>query len=338
VRDIKIHPRDHDLIVATHGRGIWILDDITPLRKIAQATKSEVHLFEPRPAVRWTTWNRDANRGSKVFVADNPPYGALVYYYLKSAPVQPVTLAISDERGNVIRTLRPTDTRAGVNLTAWDLRHETAQAPAGGRGGGRGGGAAPWAVPGPYMVTLRAAGQEVRAPVRVEPDPRITLASADYVAQTDAALQLRDLIVQADRALARMDAVRNQLQQLDAALRVADQTGAVKAADGSSSLADAMGTVRTALQKVVQLRDEKMTRPIQGLGYRQYPRLREELNSLAGQINGAAAPPTKSQLLRLGELRAETGQVVTDVETTLNTVIRDVNSKIAGKPFIIIPE
>lgn len=336
VRDIKIHPREHDLIVATHGRGIWILDDVTPLRQIAAALNTDVQLFQPRPAVRWTTWNRDANRGSKVYVAENPPYGALLYYYLKAAPTQPVTLTISDETGNVMRTLRPADARAGVNRMAWDLRHESPQAAAG--GGGRGGGAAPWAVPGQYTVTLRAAGQELRAPVLVNADPRINLARADYVAQTAAALQLRDLIGQADRALARMDAVRNQLQQLDAAMRVADQTGAVKAAEGSASLADAMSTVRAALQKVLELRDEKMTRPIQGLGYRQFPRLREELNSLSGQINGAAAPPTRSQLLRLNELRGETTQVMSEVDATLNAVIRDVNTKIAGKPFIIITE
>lgn len=336
VRDIKIHPREHDLIVATHGRGIFILDDITPLRRIATAAAGAAHLFEPRPAIRWSIWNRDASRGAQTFVADNPAYGALIYYSLKSAPAQPVSFTIADGSGKVIRTLRATDSKPGVNLIAWDLRHDgAASAPAAGGGGRFGGGGGPWAVPGTYTITMTAAGVRQNVTVRVLPDPRINLSPADYVAQTEAALQLRDLQSQTNRSVARLDAVRTQLEQLNAALRTADQTGTVKAADGAS-LAESMTAVRNGLQQIAELRDNKIARPLQGLGYRQYPRLREELNSLSGMINGAAAPPTKAQLLRLEELRGETTQTLGEVETLINTIIRDVNSKIAGKPFIII--
>jgi photosystem II stability/assembly factor-like uncharacterized protein len=341
VRDIRIHPREHDLIVATHGRGIWILDDITPLRQIASALSSEAKLFEPRPAVRWTIWNRDADRGNKVYVADNPPFGALLYYYVKSAPTQPVTLSINDASGKTIRTVRVADSKPGINRAVWDLRQEGAPPPAGGGGGGgggRGGGGGPWAIPGDYTVTLRAGSQEQSARVRVSPDPRVKIADADYIAQTNAALELRDLTIQADRTIARMDAVRNQLQQLDAALRVADQTGTIKGADNTASLTEAINTVKAGLQKIAELRDAKVVRPLPGLGYRQYPRLREELQSLSGAINGAAARPTTGQMLRLNELKGETTQIVGEVDATLNTVIRDVNAKIAGKPFIIITE
>ncbi|MGH7471108.1 MAG: VPS10 domain-containing protein [Longimicrobiales bacterium] len=336
VRDIRIHPREHDLIVGTHGRGIFILDDITPIRRVAAALNSAAQLFEPRPTVRWQNWNRDANRGSKTFVAENPPNGALFYYYVKSAPPQSITFTISDAGGRVIRTLQQAGARAGVNRAVWDLRHDgPAGAPEGG-GGGRGGGAAPWAVPGQYAVTMRVAGQDSRAALRVVADPRIQIAQADYEAQTQAALDLRDLMAQTNRSVARVDAVRSQLQQLEAALRTAEQTGAVKAAEGSPSLADALTTVRDGLKKIADLRDEKMARPIQGLGYRQYPRIREELQSLAGQINGAAAAPTRAQLLRLGEIKGETTQILQEVDAVINTVIQNVNARIAGKPFIII--
>jgi photosystem II stability/assembly factor-like uncharacterized protein len=336
VRDIKVHPREHDLIIGTHGRGIFILDDITPIRRIAGALNSAAQLFEPRPAVRWQNWNRDANRGTKTFVGENPPAGALLHYYVKSAPAQPITFTISDAGGRVIRTLQQSDVRAGVNRTAWDLRHDgPSGAPAG--GGGRGGGAAPWAVPGQYTVTMRAAGQDSRASLQVVADPRVQVAQADYEAQTQAALDLRELMTQANRSVARVDAVRSQLQQLESALRTADQTGAVKSSsDGAPTLADAMTTVRDGLKKIIELRDEKLARPIQGLNYRQYPRIREELQSLAGQINGAAAAPTRAQLLRVGEIKGETTQVLGEVDAVINTVIRDVNAKIAGKPFIII--
>jgi photosystem II stability/assembly factor-like uncharacterized protein len=337
VRDIRVHPREHDLIVATHGRGIFILDDITPLRQIAAALNTEQKLFEPRPTVRWSMWSRDANRGSKTYVGENPPYGALLYYYLKTAPTQPVTISISDEAGKVIRTLSEPNATVGVNRTVWDLRHQGSSTTGGG-GGGRGGGASPWAAPGLYTATLRAAGREESVAMRVVADPRVSTTQADYVAQTEAGVQLRDLLGETDRSIQRMDAVRNQLQLLEAALRTADQSGTVKVADGTPSLADALSTVRSGLQKLVDLRDTKVTRPIQGLGYRQYPRLREELNSLASAINGAASPPTKAQLLRLDELRGETTQVLSEIRSTVDTIIRDVNSKIAGKPFIIITD
>jgi hypothetical protein len=99
-----------------------------------------------------------------------------------------------------------------------------------------------------------------------------------------------------------------------------------------------MKSVRDGLQKILQVRDEKVTRPLQGLGYRQYPRLREELQSLSGAVNGPAGKPTAGQLLRLNELKGETTQIIGEVDATLNAVIRDVNAKIAGKPFIIITE
>ena len=340
VRDIRVHPREHDLIVATHGRGIFILDDITPLRQIGRALASDAHLFEPRATVRWQIWDRDADRGNRTYVGENPPDGALLYYHVKTP--QPVTFSISDAAGKVIREVRATATATGVNRAVWDLRHEAPFAApgggGGGGGGGRGGGAGPWAVPGQYTVTLKAGSVEQRTQLRVLPDPRIQLADADYIAQTQAGIELRELISQTNRTLARMDAVRSQLQQLDAAIRTAEQTGNVKAAQGTPSLTEALTTVRAALQKIVDIRDTKVTRPIQGLGYRQYPRLREELQSLSGQINGAAAPPTRAQLLRLGELRGETTTILTEVDAAINAAIRDVNTKIAGKPFIIITE
>jgi hypothetical protein len=336
IRDIKIHPREHDLIVGTHGRGIFILDDITPIRKIAAAVNSNAHLFEPRATVRWQNWSRDANRGSRTFVAENPPNGALFYYHLKSAASEPVTFTISDAGGRVIRTFQQAGARAGVNRAVWDLRHDGPAGAGEGGGGGRGGGAAPWAVPGQYSVTMRAAGQDSRVALRLGADPRIQVAQADYEAQTQAALDLRELMAQGNRAVARVDAVRNQLQQLEAAIRAAEQTGSVKAADNTPSLVDAMTTVRDGLKKIVEFRDEKLARPIQGLNYRQYPRIREELQSLAGQINGAAAAPTRAQLLRLGEVKGEATQILQEVDAIINTVIRDVNAKIAGKPFIII--
>jgi photosystem II stability/assembly factor-like uncharacterized protein len=135
VNDIAIHPRDNDLILGTHGRGVWILDNIAPLQELGTALTSDAHVFEPRPATRYVMWGRDSNLGQKVFSAPNPPSGAILDYYLKSASGDGVTVTVKDKTGKVIRTLRNQSNRAGVNRVVWDLRHDSAQGGPGGPGG-----------------------------------------------------------------------------------------------------------------------------------------------------------------------------------------------------------
>ena len=106
VRDLWVHPRDNDLIIATHGRGIYVLDDIAPLQKLAEAMAADAYVFDIRPATRWVMWANDGNLGQKVWVGDNPPNGAVIQYYLKAPSQQPVVATISDPAGKVVRTLR----------------------------------------------------------------------------------------------------------------------------------------------------------------------------------------------------------------------------------------
>ena len=95
VRDIQIHPRDNDLIVATHGRGLYIMDDITPLQQVAESVRTDARLFDVRPATRWTVWGKDGNLGQAVWRAPNPPAGAVINYFLKDAPKDEVVITIS---------------------------------------------------------------------------------------------------------------------------------------------------------------------------------------------------------------------------------------------------
>jgi len=135
VDDILIHPRDNDLILGTHGRSIWILDDITPLERLNQnVTDSKLFLFDTRPAVMWRTWgNRDIT-SDKIFYGANPPNGAMIDFYLKEPLVerQNVTISIQDSTGQTIRTINCT--RPNPNAA------QAAAARFGGGGGGGGGG------------------------------------------------------------------------------------------------------------------------------------------------------------------------------------------------------
>jgi photosystem II stability/assembly factor-like uncharacterized protein len=137
VDDVMVHPRDNDLILGTHGRSIWIMDDITALQQLsAETLGTEAAVLDVRPATVWLTDIQKAIlvEGAKHYRGQNPPRGTAISYWLKAAATGPVRLSISDVTGTEIRSITGTP-HAGLNRIQWDL------APAGGRGG-RGAGAA----------------------------------------------------------------------------------------------------------------------------------------------------------------------------------------------------
>ncbi|MFQ6045348.1 MAG: WD40/YVTN/BNR-like repeat-containing protein, partial [Gemmatimonadales bacterium] len=214
VRDIQVHPRDNDLIIGTHGRGAYILDDIAPLQTLGTALAGDVHLFEPRPAVRWETGSRDASMGQRTYRAPNPPYGALLSYYLKEKPEGPVKIVVTDLQDDTVRVITVRSPSAGVNRTAWDLRYagpdpvpgeedEEARGFFGGRGG-------PLVVPGKYTISLGVGERALRTGVVVEADPRVEILPEHYVAQRDAALALRDMISRVNRAIGMANSLQEQ--------------------------------------------------------------------------------------------------------------------------------
>jgi photosystem II stability/assembly factor-like uncharacterized protein len=176
IDDILVHPRDNDLIVGTHGRSIWIVDDISPLQQLSEAvTAGDVHLFDVRPATAWVAdiQRADGLGAAKHFRAQNPPGGTAISYYLKTPPDGDVKLTISDLNGRTIRELDGTK-ETGINRVQWNL---APTATPGARGGGRGRGGrgnqfiVPNAVePGTYVVTLAIGGRELMKTVTVEAD------------------------------------------------------------------------------------------------------------------------------------------------------------------------
>lgn len=176
VDDILVHTRDNDLIVGTHGRGIYIIDDITALQQLSdKVTGADAHLFNVRPGTQWlqdVTVGRYAG-GQKRFVGENPQPGTAISYHLKSAVSDDVKIVISDITGKTIRTLTGTKNQ-GINRTQWDLRGEPPPRPAGPPQGGGGGGGfraqGPPVSPGTYIVKLTVAGKEITTQVVVEED------------------------------------------------------------------------------------------------------------------------------------------------------------------------
>ena len=202
IRDLVIH--EDDLVVGTHGRGFWILDDMSPLREMSAAIASAgAHLFAPRPTYRFPRdTNTDTPLPPEEPAGKNPPDGAILYYYLKSAAAGPMTLEVLDGAGKAVahfssedkappvnpaldvptywlRPFQPLVTSAGMHRFIWDLHGSPS-----GRGG-RGGepsiaavymdtpvNEGPWLPAGSYTVKLTVGGQSYTQSLTVKPDPR----------------------------------------------------------------------------------------------------------------------------------------------------------------------
>lgn len=177
VDDVVIHPRDNALVLGTHGRGIWILDDMGALEGLTPAAmRADAALMPLAPARQFVTNSPQAWFGSGTFFAPNPDFNAGINYYLKSAATSPVQIEISDRFGTVVRVLQG-PTAAGLNHATWDMRAAApaaaaAAAPAG-RGGRAGGPQGALVAPGTYVVTITVPGvaKPLRGEMKVEADP-----------------------------------------------------------------------------------------------------------------------------------------------------------------------
>jgi len=271
MRDLAIH--GDDLIVATHGRSFWILDDITPLRQVnADTAKETVHLFAPQEAIRFR-WNRnpDTPLPPEVPAGKNPPDGAIIDYYLASSSNQPVTLEIFDEQQHFVRRyssadkpepvektaaehpipmywVRPTQILsavAGMHRFAWDLHYDSPESL---------GHEFPisaivhdtpkyplgaWIVPGNYTVKLTVDGKSYSQPLVVKMDPRIKTSATDLRKQFEMESASVEGMNRSFDALAQVRSVRAQLKE-----RAARAKGAV--ADAIAALDKQAGELEGA--------------------------------------------------------------------------------------------
>jgi len=217
--DLVVHPRDNDLVIATHARGFYVLDDVTPLQEIARVRPSALTLFKPTPAVRYIPASDVSSLGNRVWVARNQPYGAILSYYLP-ASVPSVTITITDASGGVVQTFDGPGA-AGVNRAVWNLSRSSScgPSPAGqGRGGrgGRGGGSWVRAIPGRYTATVTAGGARAEQPVDVRLDPRVTATADDMRAWLSAAQKIERTQCTLARANGELAAIERQVASLEA--------------------------------------------------------------------------------------------------------------------------
>lgn len=239
IRDLKIH--GEDLVVATHGRAFWILDDITPLRQASdQAANSIAYLFKPETAWRIRPGSDEGTPlPAEVPAGKNPPNGAILDYYLKSPANGPVTLEIFDSTGKLVRRYSSAErfppinpkaldipvswvhppeklsAAAGEHRFVWDLHYPGVGGPMRGEMAamaamfGFGGG--PWAVPGQYTVKLTVDGGTAEEPLTLKMDPRVKVSQADLQKQFDFAEQILAKTTAVNAAATQAENVQRQL-------------------------------------------------------------------------------------------------------------------------------
>jgi len=224
--------KDDDLIVATHGRSFWILDDVTPLRQVnAQSAQPDVILYQPQTALRLHSPDEVDKRQP---VGDNPPSGAIIDYYFKTAPKEEVSLEILDASGKVVRHLSSKEKKEGeqppewpdrveraktipanegMNRFAWDLRYDDPiQIPGAFYSGS--GPKGPLAPPGDYQVKLTVGSKSQTAPLHLAIDPRTKGQEAGLQKQFTLTMQMNDRISQLHQAVNEIRDLRSQIQNL----------------------------------------------------------------------------------------------------------------------------
>ncbi len=328
VRDLRIQARDRDLIVGTHGRGAWILDDIRPLQEMGDTKGKSMHLFPVRRATLWHRYGRIENLGDRHYRAQNPDFGANINFYLAEGEKTMAVVEILDATGNVIRTLKNPSAKAGVNRMVWNLGHEGATPLDGPRGGGFFfGSMTPYVAPGTYTARLTVNGEAQETSIEVRSDPRVELAQADYEARTKLSLELRALLSKANTMINNTNTLQTQLRELKKKLDKSQEQ------DFDKSLFD---DIDTATRKISDLQDDILRRPPPNMGYRQRPRLREEIRSLMRAVNGATAKPTQPQLLRMQELTNEVNEAQGTLGQIINSDIQKINNKAKDVPQISV--
>src|SRR5213596_1552005 len=321
VRDLAIHPRDNDLVLATHGRGIWIVDDITPLRALTpDLLKQDVAFVSARPVQQRIEGQGGWINGEAVFVGDNPPDGAVINYYQRERHLfGKMKLEILDSSGRVIDEL-PASKRPGLNRVTWTMRAKPPRVPPAAQiaaGGIRG----PRLVPGVYTVRLTKAGKVSETKLTVGLDRRAKFTEADRKAQFDAAMRVHSLFGEESALMDRILALRKTLAQNGAALPEGDPL--------RKNVSDFDGKVDAVRKKIVATTE--------GGAITGEERLREHTDQLYGAILSYEGKQGAYQIAYIDALKRELADVTKEFEQLLAQDLPALNESLKTKGQQPIP-
>ncbi len=305
VRDLAIHPREHDLIIATHGRGLYVVDDITPLRALqSEVLESEVAFLPSRPQLLVAPAGMDYGRsGDGEFVGRTLSDQATVTYYLRKRHMfGDLKLEVFDSTGKRLASL-PGAKRRGLNRVEWPTRGKAPRvAAAASLIPSLGAFMGPRFAEGSYLIKMTKGKDTYSTTVELAPDPRSTHTAEDRALQRETAWKLHALV---ERLTFTVDSITEARDQARARMeKLSPQEPLRKRVQ---ALVDALEKQRTALVA---------SRESEG-GISGEEKLREELGMLYGNVNGYEGRPTQSQIRRMGVLGRQLGAAAARFDTTL---------------------
>ena len=324
VHDLVVQPRTSDLVVATHGRGIWIIDDVTPLRHLTPALlNADAAVLPTRPVVQRIEAFGGWPEGDASFTGTNPPTGAVITYYQKSRHLfGKLKIEIRDGNGKLIDTL-PGNVRRGIARVIWNMhvappRVPSAAAVAGNSAQG------PRVVPGVYTVKLVSGDKNYEQKLDIGLDPRDPFTLAERKAQFDAAMKVSDLFGRMTDLDYRIVAVRNGAQA---------RAGQARSDPALQKQLHALADKADAIRKQIVATKE-------GGAITGEERLREYLDDVYGAINGYEGAPTDYQLARVDVIARELGDTAKDFDALRNGDLAKANAalKEKGMPEIAVPD
>ncbi len=317
VRDLQIHPRDHDLIIATHGRGIWILDDVTPLRHLTQAVlDSDVAILPTQPSTMVIPATVQSFPGDDEYVGQNPEEAASIVYYLKRRPLfGDLRVEIYDSSG-ALRATYPGERARGLNRVKWPMHLKPPKVPpATSLVAQPGAFFGPRVAEGTYRVRLVVGSRSYESAVTLAPDPRSTDSPADRALQDRTALRLYDMVQRLAFLVDAAIELRDQARARVAGLRAGDRL-----ARRLTAYADTLEAFRASLVSTSaagRMAGEE--------------RLREKVVGLYGAVNGYEGRPTDSQIeqvdVLVARLDAAAGRFTALTGPTLAALNRDLAAR-----------
>jgi photosystem II stability/assembly factor-like uncharacterized protein len=315
VRDLAIHPRDKDLVIATHGRGIWIIDDLTPLRALTPETLAkEAAFIEARPTVQQMPANGGWPSGDAEFVGDNPSDEAVITYYQQKRHIfGDLKIEILDANGKVLSTV-PGSMRRGLNRATWSMRLKAPRVPTA-ASADFGASIGPRVLPGTYTVRLTKDKNVYSTQLVVTPDPRSRYTPAERKEQFDLAMKLYNLLADMTFAVDRINGVRLSLEADAAKLPANDPL---------------VARLQTASQQIDELR-KKIVATKEGGAITGEQRLREYLTELYGNVLGYEGRPTQTQVMRTAAIEHELQDISRDFDAWLAKELTGLNSALAAK-------
>jgi hypothetical protein len=308
-------------VIATHGRGIWIIDDLTPLRALTpKALEIRTAFLDERPIQQRMPAQGGWQNGDAAFTGDNPQGGAAITYYLRGRHIYgDIKLEILDPSGKVIDTVTPTKHR-GINRVYWSMSVKPPTVPRAAQvafNASQG----PRVVPGTYTARLTNGGDVVETKLKIVLDRRAKYSVADRKAQFDAVMKAHGLFGDMSKLVDRIDAIR---------------AAAAARADGLAENDDLGKKVRAVVAKLDDVK-RKIVATKEGGAITGEERIREHLDIVYGALSGWEGRPAKYQVERVETLRKELAEVAKDLDDVIAKDVKPLDEALKAHKLEPIP-